>query len=245
MATSVTNPLLADWSRTEPYGLPPFGKIQPDHFKPALMAGMAHQLEELEQIVSTAEAATFDNTIAAFDRCGGVLSQVAGVFSNLCSSNAPEELQAVQLEMAAPLAAHESKIYTYRGLFARVAQVHDALEGASLTPEQRRLAERIHLDFVRAGAKFDEASQKRYSEIMERLSTLTTTFQQNVMADESKVTIELAASDLEGCPEFLVSAAKSAAAEAGKLGWRGDCVFECGPSAVWSEWGLGASLFAV
>ena len=34
MATSVTNPLLADWSRTEPYGLPPFGKIQPDHFKP-------------------------------------------------------------------------------------------------------------------------------------------------------------------------------------------------------------------
>ena len=67
----------------------------------------------------------------------------------------------MQLEMAAPLAAHESKIYTYRGLFARVAQVHDALDGASLTPEQRRLAERIHLDFVRAGAKFDEASQKR------------------------------------------------------------------------------------
>ena len=112
MATSVTNPLLADWSRTEPYGLPPFGKIQPDHFKPALMAGMAHQLEELEQIVSTAEAATFDNTIAAFDRCGGVLSQVAGVFSNLCSSNAPEELQAVQLEMAAPRAAHTSSTVT-------------------------------------------------------------------------------------------------------------------------------------
>uniref|UniRef100_A0A7S0Q1G9 Peptidase M3A/M3B catalytic domain-containing protein n=1 Tax=Coccolithus braarudii TaxID=221442 RepID=A0A7S0Q1G9_9EUKA len=43
-----------------------------------------------------------------------------------------------------------------------------------------------------------------------------TTFQQNVMADESELTIDLTASELDGCPDFLLSAAKSAAVERGK-----------------------------
>ena len=39
-----------------------------------------------------------------------------------------------------------------------------------------------------------------------------------VMADESEITIDLTEADLEGCPSFLVAAAKSAAAEQGKPG---------------------------
>ena len=217
LATAVRNPLLADWGKTEPYGLPPFGRIQPEHFKPAFLAGMDHQLQELRGIVDNPEPPTFDNTIAAFDRCGGVLGQTGAVFSNLCSSNSPPELQAVQLEMAPLLAAHRSRVSTYPGLFARVATAYEgSLDDITLTTEQRRLVERIHLDFVRSGAKFDAAAQKRYAEIMERLSTLQTQFQQNVMADESDVVIELVRVDLDGCPDFLVSAARSAAAEKGK-----------------------------
>jgi len=216
------NPLLVDWSKTEPYGLPPFGRIAPQHFKPAFEAGMDHQLHELQAIVDAAEPPTFENTIAAFDRCGGVLGQTGAVFSNLCSSNSPPELQKVQLEMAPKLAAHRSKVSTFPGLFARIAAVHDHLDSdededtCALTGEQRRLVERIHLDFVRSGAKFDAASQARYSEIMERLSTLMTRFQQNVMADESEVSFDLTEADLDGCPDFLVSAARSAAVERGK-----------------------------
>lgn len=215
-ATKNSNPLLADWSRTEPYGLPPFGKIRPEHFKPAFTVGMAHQLQELQEIAECADEPTFENTIAAFDRCGGVLGQTGAVFSNLCSSNSPAELQAVQLEMAPVLAAHRSKVYTTPGLFERIERVHDSLDDdATLTMEQRRLTERIHLDFVRAGAKFDADAQARYSDIMSQLSTLLTQFQQNVMADESEVTIELTEVDMEGCPEFLISAARAAAREKG------------------------------
>lgn len=204
------NPLLSDWS-SQPYGLPPFARISPEHFSPAFQVGMLQNLQELKLIVE--QAPTFSNTIAAFDRAGGVLNRVGMVFSNLCSSNAPPELQAVQLEMAPILAAHESKVFMYPGLFARIASVYDARATSSLDSEQIRLVERIHLDFVRAGAKFSEADQKRYSAIMERLSTLLTTFQQNVMADESEITMDLTEQDMTGCPEFLISAAKAAAAE--------------------------------
>lgn len=40
------------------------------------------------------------------------------------------------------------------------------------------LIERIHLDFVRAGAKFDSEAQLKYGKIMENLATLTTKFSQ-------------------------------------------------------------------
>ena len=193
------NPLLSDWS-SQPYGLPPFASLKPEHFKPAFLVGFDAQLAELKAIAESAQPPTFDNTIAAFDRCGGVLSRTGMVFSNLCSSNAPEALQKVQLEMAPLLASHESAVYTYPGLFSRIAAVHESRLGSdsSLSPEQIRLVERIHLDFVRAGAKFNDADQKKYTAIMERMSTLLTQFQQNVMADESEVTIDLTEKDMEG-----------------------------------------------
>ena len=171
MATFVAqrnNPLLRDWT-SEKYGLPTFSEIAPSHFSSAFAVGMRAQLEELKSIATDPSPATFDNTIAVFDRCGGILSRTGMVFSNLCSSNSPPELQAVQLEMAPILAAHESKVFTFPGLFPRIQSVFDAREG--LGAEEKRLTERIHLDFVRAGAKFDEASQKKYAAIMGKTSS--------------------------------------------------------------------------
>ena len=57
-----------------------------------------------------------------------------------------------------------------------------------LAPEQLRLLERIHLDFVRAGARLSAPAQgalRRRSS--ERLAELTTRFSQNVLADEAEL----------------------------------------------------------
>ena len=79
------------------YGLPPFADVKPVHFQPAFEKAMQHHLHELSAIVDSSEAPNFDNVIARFDRCGGLLSRTSMLFSNLCSSCAPPELQAVQL----------------------------------------------------------------------------------------------------------------------------------------------------
>jgi peptidyl-dipeptidase Dcp len=47
---------------------------------------------------------------------------------------------------------------------------------SGLNAEQIRLVERLHLDFIRAGAKFDSESQKKYAKIMEELAELMTKF---------------------------------------------------------------------
>ena len=213
-ATTTDNPLLQDWDT--PYGLPPFAQLRPEHFEPALCAAMREHLDELAAIAGNAEAPDFDNTVAAFDRAGRRLDHIAATFYTLTASATSPALQAVQREVAAPMAAHGSAVYLDAALFARIDALHAQRESLALTPEQRRLLERIHLDFVRAGARLAPAARVRYAQIMEDLATLTTRFAQNVLHDESSWQLALDGEDaMAGLPDFVRAAARQAAADRG------------------------------
>ncbi|MBX3600659.1 MAG: M3 family metallopeptidase [Rubrivivax sp.] len=213
-ATTTDNPLLQDWDT--PYGLPPFAQLRPEHFEPALRAAMREHLDELAAIAGNAEAPDFDNTVAAFDRAGRRLDRIAATFYTLTASATSPALQAVQREVAAPMAAHGSAVYLDAALFARIDTLHAQRESLALTPEQRRLLERIHLDFVRAGARLAPAARLRYAQIMEDLATLTTRFAQNVLHDESSWQLALDGEDaMAGLPDFVRAAARQAAADRG------------------------------
>jgi peptidyl-dipeptidase Dcp len=212
--TPDTNPLLASWDA--PHGMPPFADLHPGHFAPALERAMQEQRAELDAIAASTEPPSFDNTVAAFDRSGRLLARVGGVFHNLCSSEASPALQAVQSAMAQPLAAHENAVYMNAGLFARIEVLHERRAELPLDGEQLRLLERLHLDFVRSGARLAPAAQARYAQVMERLAELTTRFALNVLADEAAFRLELKGeADLAGLPDFVRGATRQAAVERG------------------------------
>jgi peptidyl-dipeptidase Dcp len=208
------NPLLQPW--TGPYGLPPFATFRPEHFEPALREAMRRHRDELRAIADQAAAPDFDNTIAAFDRSGRLLDRITAVFYNLTASETSPALQAVQRDVAAPLAAHDSAVHMDAALFARIDALHARRDTLGLDAEARRLLERVHLDFVRAGARLAPAAQQRYAQVMEELAALTTRFAQNVLHDESAFQLRLqGAADLAGLPDFVRAAARQAAAERG------------------------------
>ena len=208
------NPLLQDWDT--PYGLPPFEQLRPEHFAPALGEAMQRNRSELDAIAAQAAPPSFDNTIAAFDRCARLLARIESVFYNLTASHTSPELQAAQRELAAPLAAHYSAVFMHAGLFARVDALFAQRTSLGLAPEQLRLLERTHLDFVRAGAKLAPEAQARYAQVMERLAELTTQFGQNVLHDEASYQLVLQTeADLAGLPGFLRDAARQAAIDRG------------------------------
>jgi peptidyl-dipeptidase Dcp len=208
------NPLLEEWDG--PHGLPPFGSIRSEHFVPALQVAMQAHRDELDAIAAQAEPPGFDNTIAAFDRCARQLARIESVFYNLTASQTSPQLQAVQREMAAPMAAHYNAVFMHAGLFARVDALHARRDTLALTPEQRRLLERTHLDFVRSGARLAPEAQARYAQVMERLAEATTQFAQNVLHDEASYQLLLQGeADLAGLPGFVRDAARQAASERG------------------------------
>jgi len=215
MTTSSTaNPLLQDWNT--PYALPPFAEVKAEQFAPAFQTALSAHRAELDAIAAQTDAPSFANTLMAFDRSGRLLSRLEGLFHNLTASETSPQLQAVERELAAPLAAHNNAVYMHAALFSRVDALHQQRDKLDLSPEQLRLLERVHLDFVRAGAKLTGAAQARYAQIMERLAELTTQFGQNVLADETGYRLVLRGeAELAGLPDFVRAASRQAAVERG------------------------------
>jgi peptidyl-dipeptidase Dcp len=211
---AAANPLLQDW--TTPHGLPPFERFRPEHVEPALRAAMQQHRDELACIAADPAAPDFSNTAAAFDRAGALLGRVAAAFYNLTASATSPALQAVQRAMAGPMAAHSSAVYMDAAVFQRLDAVHAWRQVAGLSPEQQRLVERLHTDFVRAGARLAPAAQARYAAVMAELAQLTTHFAQNVLHDESSWQLPLdGEADLAGLPGFVRDSARQAAQERG------------------------------
>jgi peptidyl-dipeptidase Dcp len=215
---SVSNPLLAKWAG--PYGgVPPFGMVEVEHFKPAFERAMAEQLAAVEAIANDPAPPTFENTLAAMERSGRALDRVSSVYHVFSSALSTPEFQAVEREMSPKLAAFRDKITQNEKLFARIASVYQDRDEGSLSPEQKRLAWLYHTNFARAGAKLLGPEKKRVAEINERLATLYTAFAQNVLRDENEYVLFLdKEADLEGLPPSVRSAAAAAAEARGKKG---------------------------
>lgn len=205
-----TNPLLQNW--TNAHGLPPFAETQAGHFEQAMETAMKEHLQQIEGIASNTDAATFENTFAAFDRSGERLERIAGMFFNLCSSETSDALQEVERTLAPRLAVHESAIYMHEGLFARINEVYGKRGDLGLTAEQLRLVERVHLSFVRSGAELTGEKRTRFAAISEELASLYTTFSQAVLADEAAWGLRLETDeDTAGLPDFVLEAAEEVA----------------------------------
>ncbi|MGZ9059436.1 MAG: M3 family metallopeptidase, partial [Burkholderiaceae bacterium] len=209
------NPLLQPWD--EPFGLPPFERIRPEHFAPAFEQAMAAHRAEIDCIANASAVPTFENTIAALDRSGRLLTRTEQLFFNLTASETSPELQAIERDVAPKLAAHENMILLDEKLFARIDELHTKRAKLSLNSEPMRLLERVHLDSVLAGARLSAEAKARLSEIVERLAQLQTSFAQNVLADEATWCLWLNdEADLRGLPESIRAAAQAAAAQRGR-----------------------------
>ena len=209
-----TNPLLADWDA--PYGLPPFDAIRTEHFAPALRTAMQANRAELDAIAAQPEAPSFDNTLAAFDRCapaavahrGGVLQPQR--VADLARTAGGAARDGGAAGRALQRSVHARRAVPARGCAARAPRRADAQRRAA------RLLERTHLDFVRAGARLAPEAQARYAQVMERLAELTTTFAQNVLHDEASFQLVLRdEAELAGLPPFARDAARQAAVDRG------------------------------
>src|SRR3954454_10484166 len=210
------NPLLQSWDT--PFELPPFDRIRPEHFPPAFDHAIEEHSAEIAAIAAFAEPADFANTVEALERSGRLLTRIGRVFDNLTSSATNEALDAIDRDYAPRLAAHHTRIMLDATLFARVDALYRDCDTLGLAPDQRRLLERYHLRFVRAGALLGPEQKARMAAITERLATLHTLFGQNVLHDEDDWRLVLDEADLTGLPEFARAAASAAAVERGLAG---------------------------
>ena len=210
------NPLLSEWDT--PFGVPPFDRIETDHYLPAFESAIAAHNAEIDSIIADPNAPSFENTILAFDRSGKQLSRISNVFYLVTSADNNSEMQAVQEKVSPMLSGHSDGIMHNEALFARVKKVYEELPTSGLDSLQRRLTEKIYKEFVRSGALLSPEQKKQLQQINEELSLLQVKFGNNLLAENKDFILAVDSSGIEGLPSDVVTAAASAAEKAGKTG---------------------------
>ncbi|HEX4409254.1 MAG TPA: M3 family metallopeptidase [Xanthobacteraceae bacterium] len=213
-----SNPFFETW--TTPDQVPPFDRIKPEHFLPAYARALKEHDAEIAAITAHPAAPDFDNTIAALELSGRALERVGNVFHLLTGADSNDALLAIEREISPQIALHWNRINTNAALFRRIDEVMRKADALGLNAEQRRVTERYHTGFRRAGAALDETAKKRFAEIIEKLAALGTSFSQNVLADEQAFVLQIdGEAELAGLPDFMREALRADALERGLDGY--------------------------
>ena len=213
----MSNPFFKEWDT--PFGIPPFDQIKEEHYAPAFDKAFGEIDAAIEAIVENKDAATFNNTIEAFERTGSLLNKVGGVFFPLTSSDTTDELQVIEMQIAPRYAAHISRVFNNQDLFKRVKAVYERRDELTLEADQVQLLQDTHTNFVRAGAALNDGSRAEIQAMDEELAGLKTQFAQNILKDTNNFELVLdSADEAKGLPESVLQAALGEGEQRGKPG---------------------------
>lgn len=213
------NPLIGEWNT--PYQTPPFSKIKPEHYMPAIKLQAEQAKQNIDAIVNARSMATFENTIEALEFASMDLERTLSLFGNMNGSETSEELQAIALEMSPVITEFANDVALNERLFDRVKFVYEKRDALDLTTEQKALLEKKYLDFTRNGANLNEEGKAKYRAISGELAELGLKFDQNLLAATNGFKLYLTdEAQLSGLPESVRSMAALEAKNEGKdKGW--------------------------
>ncbi len=176
------NPFLTEWDT--PYGIPPFDKIQPADYIPAVQAGIDQQNAEIDAITANPDAPTFENTIAPLELSGEILSKVVGVFYNITETDRTDALSAIEEEVISMMSEHSNNMSFNKALYNRVAAVYNS-DQSGLTREQQVVLKKHFDAFEREGIGLPEEQQARLRQINADIAAKTQKIGNNILAESN------------------------------------------------------------
>jgi peptidyl-dipeptidase Dcp len=211
--TGVNNPLLQEW--VGPYGgLPAFDQIDISDVQDAMITAMDMSLAEIEMIANNPDEPTFENTIEEMERSGAALDRAFSYYGILRSNISTPEFREIDVALAPQFADYSAKITQNQRLFSRLQTIYQRSQETPLEDDQQRVVELIYKGFEMNGAALDSISKVRYADINRELSSLYTTFSNNVLHDEENYNTFLTEDQLDGLSEgYIKSAARIATAK--------------------------------
>ncbi len=204
-----------------PYGLPDYTRIREEHYRPAILAGMAEHRAEIDAISANEDAPTVENTLEALERAGRLVERAFTIFHNQASSDSTPGLEALEAEIAPLIAAHLDALHLDQRLFARLETLDEQARAGeiALDDDTAWLLHRTRTEFIRAGVRLDDAAQDRLRALNAEITTLETTFGRTIVAGLNDAAVLVTdEAELAGLPDDARAAAAQAAAGRGHEG---------------------------
>lgn len=210
----MTNPLLSNSS------LPQFSQIKPEHVLPAIKETLNNCRKTIESVLEQNSEYTWDNLVQPIDEMDEKFSRAWSPVSHLNSvKNSPELREAY--EACLPLLSQYSTwVGQHKPLYNAYKQLKDSKHFEYLSKAQKKVINNALRDFELSGIGLADDKQKRYGEIVAKLSELSSQYSNNVLDATmgwSKLITNI--EDLSGMPESALAAAKEQAKAKEQDGW--------------------------
>jgi oligopeptidase A len=208
----MSNPLLSEAP------LPEFPAITPAHVEPAIRGLLDENRRTLAALLDGG-AAGWDGLVAPIERMHHRLSRAWSPVGHLNGVMNSDELRTAYNACLPLLTAYHTELAQNERLCAAYQHVMDT-EGGRLEPGQRKLLENALRDFRLAGVSLPADRKQRFGEVMERLATVQSKFDENVLDATNAWSRHVSdAAELDGLPDTTLARARQAAVDAGREGW--------------------------
>jgi oligopeptidase A len=213
METPMSNPLL------ETHLLPPFSRIQPEHAVPAVDELLTRNRERIAALTADPERNDW-SLVAELEQLNDELAQAWSPVSHLNGVMNSDAWREAYNACLPKLSEYWTELGQHQGLFKAFESLAQSEAYPQLSQSRRKVIDNALRDFRLSGIALPEARQKRYAELQQRLSELTTRFSENVLDATQgwwkQVDDE---AELAGLPDHAVAAAKEAAKTKELDGW--------------------------
>ncbi len=211
---STENPLLAMT------GLPPFQHIKPEHVEPAIEAVIKSNREQIEKLLKDNEHYTWENLIQPLEDMDDHLGRMWSPVSHINSVVNSDALRDAYNNCLPLLSEYSTEMGQNVELYEAYQAIKDSPEFAKLDMAQKKIIDNALRDFHLSGIDLPVEKKKRFREIRQQLSKLTSKYEENVLdatqAWSKHITDE---KKLAGLPDSALAMAKQAAEEKELDGW--------------------------
>ncbi|KAB7624479.1 oligopeptidase A [Alkalilimnicola sp. S0819] len=161
--------------------LPPFSRIRPEHVEPAIDTLLAENRATLATLLGGERAYSWENLIEPLEAMNDRLAKAWSPVSHLNAVMNNEELRAAYNACLPKLSDYGTELGQNRHLFEAYRQIRDSAQWAGLSDAQQASIEHALRDFRLAGVDLPEADKERYRAISQRLSELSSKYQENLL----------------------------------------------------------------
>ncbi|MDB5810264.1 MAG: prlC [Betaproteobacteria bacterium] len=202
-------------------GLPRFDAFKPEYVTPAVDELLAANRAAIIKLAADSASPTWENFVSPLYDATERLNRAWGQVGHLNAvMNSPELREVYNANLP-----KVTQFYTEYGqnqqLFERFKQLGASGLMTQLTPAQRAVIEHELRDFRLGGADLSADSKKRFTELREKLSALTSRFSDNILdATNAYAHVVESKATLAGIPDDALEAAHEAAVADGKSGWK-------------------------
>jgi oligopeptidase A len=207
----MTNPLLAD-----PL-LPDFSAIRPEHILPAIEVRIAHCREVIAAVTQDPTQATWENFIQPIELADEQLNRSWSPVSHLNAVLNSDALREAYNACLPKLSDYGSEVGQNPELLRGYQRV---AEQPGLTGARRRMLDCAIRDFRLSGVDLPEEDKARFREISQRLTQLTSQFEEHLLDATNAWFKQLTGEEqLAGLPDSACDLARQQARERELDGW--------------------------